>query len=91
MEKKEMDTDSLASKVHEETLRFRAALPVLMEEHNGRWVVYLDGEVKSAHDTEDEAFGAGLEEFGLFGGHVVALVREQEPVPLTAGIAFGLA
>lgn len=68
--------------------RFQEALPGLLEQHRGRWVVFRDGQVVSAHDTEEEAYRAGLEAFGRHGGHVVAQVAEQRVVPLTAAVSF---
>ncbi len=56
--------------------RFEAALPRLMRRHRGRWVVFLDGEVKSAHDNEESALAAGIERFGADAAFIVAPVRK---------------
>jgi hypothetical protein len=53
-----------------------------------RWVVFRDGEVVSVDDTEELAYRAGLEKFGRHGGHVIAKVGEQRPIPLTASVAY---
>lgn len=84
-------SDSVNQKVLQETLRFRESLPSLLEEHAGKWVVFRDGEVQSLHDTEEAAYRAGLEKFGREGGHVVAQVIEQPPLPVTAGVLFNVA
>ena len=70
--------------------RFRAALPELLKDHAGKWVVFRDGQVVSVHDDEEAAYRAGREAFGLRGGHVVAPVEEQRTIPLTAAFAYGL-
>ncbi len=81
-------TESVADKVLQETLRFRTALPELLKKHSGKWVVFKDGEVQSFHDNEEEAYRAGLERFGREGGHVIAVVTEEKPTPVTAGVLF---
>jgi hypothetical protein len=68
--------------------RFAAALPRLKPQYAGRWVVFKDGEVASAHDSEEAAYRAGLEQFGRLGGQVVARVAEQHVVPLTAAVVY---
>ncbi len=83
-------TESVAGRVLQETLRFREALPALLVEHAGKWVVFKGGQVQSVHETEDEAYRAGLEKFGRDGGQVIALVIEQRPAPVTAGALFNL-
>jgi hypothetical protein len=81
---------SAREKVHEEMQRFRAELPRLLTEMKGKWVVFRDGQVQSVHDTEEAAYSAGLSKFGREGGHVVAQVAEEHPIPLNAGVVFGL-
>ncbi len=83
--------EDVADKVLQETLRFREALPELLKEHAGKWVVFKDDRVQSVHETEHEAYRAGLEKFGRDGGHVVAQVIEQRPAPITAGVLFHVA
>ena len=73
-----------------EAARFRAKLPQLLPRYAEQWVVFRDDEVISAHATEEEAYVAGLERFGLDGGHVIAIVREPEDVVLSAAVALGL-
>jgi len=75
--------------VFTEMVRFRAALPVLLETLAGKWVVFKDGQVVSAHDDEDAAYWAGVQAFGTHGGQVVARVEpERPPQPLSAGMLF---
>ena len=83
--------DSAASRVLQETVRFRQALPELLKTHAGKWVVFKDGEVQSVHASEEEAYREGLERFGREGGHVVAQVVEERPAPITAGVLFHVA
>ena len=65
-------------KVLDESRRFRASLPKLLADHFGKWVVFYQGRVVSSHDTEEEAYVAGLARPGLGSGHVVAQVRQPE-------------
>ncbi len=85
-----LDPLALRERVLAEAERFRAALPALLPIYGERWVVFRDGEVASAHATEEEAYVAGLERFGPYGGHVVAVVREAEAVMLGAITALNL-
>jgi hypothetical protein len=62
-----------------------------MFSHAGKWVLFRDGQVISAHATETEAFEAGVSAFGSEGGFVVALVAKTRPTPINAAAAFGLA
>jgi hypothetical protein len=43
---------STTEQVRREMRRFEASLPRLMTLYRDRWVVFRDGEVVSAHDTE---------------------------------------
>ena len=77
-------------KILEETRRFHAALPELIGTLKGRWVAYRDGEVQGDHLTEEEAYTAALEAFGLDGGFIVARVEELKPAALSASAIFGI-
>jgi hypothetical protein len=79
-----------AEKVKAEMAAFRAALPGLLRELRGKWVVFREGRVQSVHDDEDSAFAAGMKSFGRDGGHVVAQVTEEQVIPLHAGVVFGV-
>jgi hypothetical protein len=68
--------------------RFEASLPRLKPLYADRWVVFRDGEVVSVHDTEELAYLAGLDKFGRHGGHVIAKVADQRPVPLSAVVGY---
>lgn len=74
------DALEVENKVLAESRRFRASLPSLMAEHPGQWVVFYQGTVVSAHDTEEEAYLAGLKDPGPGSGHVVVQVREPDEV-----------
>ncbi len=86
----DVDPLELRQRVLAEGERFRAELPALLPIYGERWVVFRDGKVASAHATEEEAYVAGLEHFGPYGGHVVAIVREVEVVMVGAITALGL-
>ena len=68
--------------------RFSQALPDLLQRIPGRWIVFKDGAVVSHHATEEEAFAAGLDEFGEGGGQVIALVAEIISQPKTESVLF---
>lgn len=84
------DRDAILARVKNESARFRAKIPQLLPLYKGKWVVFRDDAVVSVHSDEESAYVAGLKQFGPGGGHVVAVVREPEPVLLSAAIAFGL-
>jgi hypothetical protein len=77
-----------ADRVREEMRRFEASLPRLKPLYAERWVVFRDGEVVSVHDSEEEAYRAGLATFGRQSGHVVAKVADQVTVPLSAAVVY---
>lgn len=85
-----LDRNAILARVAKESERFRAEIPQLLAQYGGKWVVFRDGTVVSVHPDEESAYLAGLQRFGLGGGHVVAVVREPEPVLLSAAVAFGL-
>ena len=84
------DHGAIRERVMNEAARFRANIPQLLAQYGGKWVVFRDGAVASVHADEETAYLAGLKQFGPVGGHVVAVVREPEPVLLSAAITFGL-
>lgn len=77
-----------ADRVREEMRRFLASLPRLKPLYADRWVVFRDGEVASVHDSEEDAYRAGLATFGRQGGHVIAKVADQAAVPLSAAAVY---
>lgn len=81
---------TVSERVLEETKRFRAALPGLLETHRGKWVVFKDGAVRGIHDDEKAAYEAAVKEFGSGAGYVIAPVTETHPTPVTAAVLFGL-
>jgi hypothetical protein len=85
-----LERDAILARVANESARFRATIPQLLAQYGGKWVVFRDGAVVSVHLDEESAYVAGLQRFGPGGGHVVAVVREPEPVLLSAAVAFGL-
>lgn len=79
----------IEQRVYEQTLLFRAALPSLLEQHRGKWVVFHDGSVRSLHNTEEGAFVTAVKELGSKAGFVVAPVEEVRPIPVTAAVMLG--
>ena len=77
-------------RVQAEMGRFRAALPRLLTEMRGKWVVFRDGQVQGVFDSEEAAYIDGLKRYGSDGGHVVAQIVEEVPTPLNAGVVFDL-
>jgi hypothetical protein len=74
--------------VREEMDRFIEALPQLLREIPGKWVVFREAKVQSVHEDEDSAFSAGHRMFGTKGGQVIAQVAEIRPIqvfPVTMG------
>jgi hypothetical protein len=82
--------DANAQRVLEESRRFRAALPELLPQYNGRWVVFRNGAVVDAFDDEDDAYVAAVDKFGVGGGFVIARVgvNALEPVAVSAALFF---
>ena len=81
---------TVSEKVLEETKRFRAAMPKLLDTYRDKWVVFKDGVVDSAHDDEKSAYLAASQKFGPGTGYVIAHVIETRPTPVTAAVLFGL-
>ena len=82
------DREAVCARVAAEAARFRTAVPRLLAEYGGQWVVFRDGTVVSVHSDEESVYLAGLERFGPAGGHVVAVVREPQVVMLRPAITF---
>jgi len=77
--------------VREESARFRAALPLLLDRYPEKWVVFKDGEVQRVFDDEETAFVEAVRTYGIDTGFVIAQVIEDPgPIPITAGIYFGM-
>jgi hypothetical protein len=83
-----MEAMNTAERVRQEMRGFEASVPRLKPLYADRWVVFRDGEVVSAHDTEEAAYRAGLASFGRHAGHVIAKVAELRVVPLRAAVAY---
>ncbi len=82
-------TDEI-TRVAQEMRRFEEKLPELKENYSGRWVVFKDGKVHSDHATENDIYAAGIALFGLDGGHVVAILKDIGPVPVSASVLYGM-
>lgn len=76
-----MDTHE---KVRAESERFYAALPKLLKSPlKDRWVVFLNGEVQSSFDDEDDAYRDAMARFGHDGGFVIARVEPRRVIWIT--------
>ena len=78
-------------KVLAEMELFKKALPDLLAEYEGKWVVFQDGRVVEAFDDEDEAYVAAVERFGVGSGFLLKqVVEDTGPVPISGGVGFHL-
>ena len=80
-----------AEKVKREMQSFRTALPELLKEHAGQWVVFADGTVVGFYEDEDSAYRAAMQEYGPGGGFVIARVVQEQPQPTSFAAVFGVA
>ena len=64
-----------------ESKRFHAALPALLSQYRGKWVLFRDGEVQGVFDDDDEAEREAVARFGHDGACVVAPVVEHGEPP----------
>ena len=78
----------IRQKVREEYDRFLNALPSLIQTHAGKWVVFLDGKMEGAFETEKQALDDAVQRFGPRRGFVVAPVIPVETIPVTAGVLY---
>jgi hypothetical protein len=67
--------------IRHDSRKFREMLPSLLKSYAGRWVVFRDEKVVSAHLTEGEAFEASISQFGDRGGSWSRLSRRPSPRP----------
>lgn len=74
-----------------ESKKLREKMSSLLSDHEGEWVLFRDGRAIAFFPTEDQAYAAGLQHFGLEGGFVVDLIqRDRGPTPITASVSFGV-
>ena len=81
---------SVDEKVFAETLKLEEALPGLLRDHAGQWVVFRDGVAQSFHVDFEHAHEAAVEAFGIHGGFVIAEVapRNTRTLSRAAGRLF---
>jgi hypothetical protein len=83
--------NALEQQVIAESKRFRAALPRLLPQYWGKWVVFKDGEVQGVFDDAESAYIDAIDSLGIKSGFVISQVVEDEgPVPVSASLWFGL-
>lgn len=75
-------------KVHEQHQKYLAELPALLAEHEGRWVVYLDGP-RAFFEDEWKALEWASQTLGDDTPFVIARVEPERVILLTAALAFG--
>ena len=71
-------------KVHVEMTRFNDALPKLLADANlvGRWVVFLDGEVRHVDESDRNAYRWAVENLGQLAGFVLAQVVPKRVIKI---------
>lgn len=62
----------------EDCKSFELALPELLKEHHGKWVIWRNGKVFAMRDTCDEAYQLARETFGLIPVVVACVAHEHE-------------
>lgn len=81
------------TQIEREQAAFEAQLPALLSEHAGEYVVFHGEEPVSFFPTYDEAYRAGLAQFGLDEPFLVSQVVERDRAPASvswfAGVLFG--
>jgi len=79
-----------AERVKQEMQAFRRALPELLKDHAGQWVVFFDGKVVDFYQDEASAYDAAIQAFGPNAGFVVAPVAPEYPRPTSFAVMFGV-
>lgn len=77
-------------KVIQEMQAFRQALPELLKEHAGQWVIFWGGKVVGFYQDEDSAYGTAIQDLGPHAGFVVARVWPEQPRPTSFALMFGV-
>lgn len=83
-----MRNDEVHQRVLEESRRFRARLPELLQRYDGRWVVFIRDAVAGDFADEESAYVAGVQWFGVRGGFVIARVDEDADKPVICPSIF---
>lgn len=58
----------------------------LLRQYKGKYVLFRDGQVQSVHDTQEEAFRAGVYKYGRDGVFLARKVSEESLTPLPSRI-----
>ena len=83
--------EKIEIQIRDEMARFRQALPQLLSEHRGEWLIFLGGEVKASFADEDAAYNAAIDRYGEAGGFVIVQAVEEVPRIIShSRWAFGL-
>lgn len=76
------DRDEAWARVQANSAAFRRDLPKLLRDHEGQWVVYVDGVAACWHDDHDLALRCAIDNYGEgFAIHQVTPTA-ADPVPL---------
>lgn len=67
---------------------YEKMLSELLEHHEGKYVVFKDGEFVDAFDNFQNAASAAVEMFGLGPYLIRQVLKQQEVTPLPASVAF---
>lgn len=78
--------EQVDAQVAENSARFRAALPELIKEHRGEWVIFRDGQPAGFYPSAMDAYLTAVRRFGEDGGFAMHRVdlRELEPICIFA-------
>ena len=79
--------------IDDERAAFDAQLEGLLQEHEGKIVLFREGKIVDFFADESAAYDAGLQRFGSDGVFLVTRVSVPSPAPISiawsAGVMFG--
>jgi len=79
--------------LREEQDAFNRQLDSLLKTHEGKYVLFKNGEPVAFFDTHTAAYETALEKFGLDSTFLIAPIEEPNPQPVSiawdAGVMFG--
>jgi hypothetical protein len=76
--------------IEEEQRAFDRQLPSLLEKHEGKFVLFKNGQVVEVFDDEGAAYEAGLDRFGIDTIFLIAKIEESDPQPVSISWELGL-
>ena len=70
------------SSIFQEEEALFAQKEALLRQYEGKYVLFRDGQVQSLHDTQEEAFTAGVRKYGRDGVFLARKVSGESLIPL---------